>query len=358
MVARKTLFLTFFLCCTQLALFAQASDGLSHGISLYGEGRWRDAVLELRRVESTSNGNDEGEVLYWISLAEISAGDYEAAINDLDRLAKLSPPSDRSKEVPYHKGRALYYLGRYDEAIILLKTFGDSVPNSPLYPSSLYWVGECLYSLGRFSEARSVFSIILDRFRQSVKYEAASYRIALIDQKGREEELLRLLKWSHEESLKSVEEYQKRERSYEQAITAYQKRIAEMLKDTRLADLEEQVRELDTSIANLEGALTTSKDAEAKDQQRIKELESSLAAAKANEAKTAEDLVAAKAATAAALKKADALAAAAASVTSSIPAGSDAKMAKISRLLAMKAQALELKEALYERLVALEGASK
>jgi hypothetical protein len=35
-----------------------------------------------------------------------------------------------------------------------------------------------------------------------------------------------------------VEEYQRRERSYDQALMAYQKRIAEMLKDTRLSDLE------------------------------------------------------------------------------------------------------------------------
>jgi DNA repair exonuclease SbcCD ATPase subunit len=35
-----------------------------------------------------------------------------------------------------------------------------------------------------------------------------------------------------------MEEYERRERSYDQALSAYQKRIADMLKDTRLADLE------------------------------------------------------------------------------------------------------------------------
>ncbi|MHC6204703.1 hypothetical protein ACYULU_16100 [Breznakiellaceae bacterium SP9] len=56
-----------------------------------------------------------------------------------------------------------------------------------------------------------------------------------------------------------MEEYQRRERSYDQAIIAYQKRIAEMLKDTRLADLERsnalyknQLSEAENKIALLE----------------------------------------------------------------------------------------------------------
>ncbi|MDR2052305.1 MAG: hypothetical protein LBP80_02745, partial [Treponema sp.] len=61
---------------------------------------------------------------------------------------------------------------------------------------------------------------------------------ALINQKKIEVELLSILKWTHEESLKTVEEYQRRERTYDQAIIAYQKKIAEMLRDSHLAELE------------------------------------------------------------------------------------------------------------------------
>jgi chromosome segregation ATPase len=102
----------------------------------------------------------------------------------------------------------------------------------------------------------------MQEYPQSAKYEAASYRIALINQKKVEAELLNILKWSHEESLKTVEEYQRRERSYDQAIIAYQKRIADMLKDTRLADLESsnaqyrrQLAEAEERIALLEARL-------------------------------------------------------------------------------------------------------
>jgi tetratricopeptide (TPR) repeat protein len=105
-------------------------------------------------------------------------------------------------------------------------------------PAGLYWMGECLYSLGQLEAAQEFFLSIMNEFPYSVKYEAASYRVALISQKKIEAELLSILKWTHEESLKTVEEYQRRERSYDQAIIAYQKRIADMLKESRLADLE------------------------------------------------------------------------------------------------------------------------
>jgi len=65
-----------------------------------------------------------------------------------------------------------------------------------------------------------------------------------------ETELLSLLKWSHEESLKTMEEYQRRERSYDQALIAYQKRIADMLKNTRLADLENANAEYQKQLAS------------------------------------------------------------------------------------------------------------
>jgi TolA-binding protein len=113
-------------------------------------------------------------------------------------------------------------------------------------------MGECLYSLGLLDRAGELFLIITEEYSHSPKYEAASYRIALINQKKVETELLALLKWSHEESLKTMEEYQRRERSYDQALMAYQKRIADMLKDTRLSDLENENAQYRQMLASAE----------------------------------------------------------------------------------------------------------
>jgi tetratricopeptide (TPR) repeat protein len=235
---------------------------------LYGEGRWKEAVAELRQAQAEAMSiAQKGEALYWTALAGISDGNYEASVRDMDELARIDPGNPRVQELPYHRGRAFYYMGRYDDAVLLLKAYADRIPadtleNNARKSSACYWIGECLFSLGRLDEAADIFSLIVDQYPQSAKYEASTYRIALINQKKIEAQLLGIIKWSHEESLKTVEEYQRRERSYDQAIVAYQKRIAEMLKDTRLADLEDsnagygrRLSEAEARIASLETAL-------------------------------------------------------------------------------------------------------
>jgi tetratricopeptide (TPR) repeat protein len=232
----KNLFLFINICFIFTFSWAQSAkplNSLNQGIALYAEGKWQEAIAELRKAQEevepgTDANSKKAEILYWISLAEIGAGDYEAAMIDLDEITAIDPSSFWNLEVPYHKGRCLYFLGEFDNAIIVLNEYADAVTDSMKKASSFYWAGECLYSLGQFQLAQDVFYRIIDEFPQSVKYEAAKYRIALINQKKVEAELLAILKWSHEESLKTVEAYQRRERSYDQAIIAYQKRIADM----------------------------------------------------------------------------------------------------------------------------------
>jgi len=294
------------------------SASIQKGIELYGAGRWREAVVELRRSTATQGTNEQrAEALYWIALAELSAGEYESTLQDLDELAKTDPRSHRLEDVSYQKGRALYYLGRYDQAIVLFSAYADRVADGGRKSAALYWMGECLYSLGRLDSARSIFTTVVEKYPQSAKFEASSYRIALIDQKKIENELLKLLKWSHEESLKTVEEYQRRERTYEQAIIAYQKRIAEMLKDTRLADLEQSNGDLKKQLAETQAQL-----------------------AKANA-----DLAALQA-----QQKPPELTPAAA-----VPAAPVTDAAKMEKLLALKAAALDLKNQLLNRLGATDS---
>jgi tetratricopeptide (TPR) repeat protein len=221
-------------------------------------------------------------------------GDYEGALRDMEDLEKSDPGNRRIPELGYHKGRVLFFLGSYDKAVILLKNYADSIPGTPdsLPPedsarksAALYWVGECLYSMGLLDRAGELFLHITESYPQSAKYEAASYRLALINQKKVEAELLSLLKWSHEESLKTMEEYERREHSYDQALIAYQKRIADMLKDTRLADLEfsnaryrEQLAEAEDRIRILEEALRQNQAAPPRSlppEERLKALKSS-----------------------------------------------------------------------------------
>jgi TolA-binding protein len=238
------------------------SGGLQRGIQFYSEGRWQEAVIEFRRVQAGAPDREqEAEALYWTSLAELSAGAWEASLADMEALELIAGTGGRGGELPYHKGRVLYYLGRYDEAIVLLKSYADGVGegNDSRKSASLYWIGECLFSLGQLDRAEEVFTLITEEYPRSVKFEAANYRLALIKQKKIEAELLALLTLSHEESLKTMEEYKRRERTYDLALVAYQKRVAELLGNSRspapadagpadpeygnrLQDAEEQIR--------------------------------------------------------------------------------------------------------------------
>jgi TolA-binding protein len=258
--------LGFFITCPAVSQARAPGAGFQEGINLYGAGRWREAVVELRRFQGeTRDISQQAEALYWIALAELAAGEYEASVRDMDELERTDPSGPRAGEIPYHRGRSYYYLGRYDEAMILLKAYSDSLLQDDAgtrKSAALYWIGECLYAMGQLERAQEIFLLLTEQYPQSVKFEASSYRIALINQKKIESELLSLLKWSHEESLRTIEEYQRRERSYDQALIAYQKRIADMLKDTQIGELENanaeyrrQLSAAEERIAFLEASL-------------------------------------------------------------------------------------------------------
>ncbi len=250
---RKTLFILFFITVAFVLFSAEADTLLLQGKQSYARSEWQDAIFSLRRAASLSESAEaKGEAFYWLALSQIALGDWAGAWKDLEALSVLSPDHPRSLDSIYQRGRVLYYQAKYEDAISTLKTYTDLEKSEAKTAAAFYWVGESLFALGRLEDAKNIFAIIIERWPSSAKYEAAVYRMALIEQKAIEEELLTLLKWTHEESLKTFEDYKRRERSYEQAIVVYQKRSADMLKDTRLADLESENKGLRLRLAHLE----------------------------------------------------------------------------------------------------------
>ncbi|MDR1576578.1 MAG: tetratricopeptide repeat protein [Treponema sp.] len=250
------------------------------GINLYRESSWLEAAAELRAAQELAETRREwAEALYWVVLSELAASDYGSALRDMDDLEKRVPESGRNADMVYHRARAYYYLGYYDEAIVLFKKYADGAGEGgeSRKAAAMYWIGECLYSMGQLERAADFFTIVVDRYPGSVKYEAATYRLELVKQKKIESELLTMLKWSHEESLRTVEEYQRREKTYDQALNAYQKRLAEVLKDTQLTDLESanieyqrQLAEANERILDLEERLASVRSQGLPDELKVK----------------------------------------------------------------------------------------
>lgn len=266
----------------QIATGAKAN--LERGVELFGQEKYRDALDLFGKVMSDSRATAERpEAAYWSVLAYLAAGDQSTAGASIDAFISAYPNSPRVPDLLYQRGRIQYSKGDYEGALKVFSAFTAAAPSSDLLPSALYWSGECLYALGRLEEAERAFSAINRLYPSSVKVEAATYRLSLIGLEYRQRELLKLLTWSHEESLRSVEDFRRRERAYEASIALYQKQISDSKRgaasdqDKTIVDLRAQVADLGTKLAASEAKLASS-------QAEAEALKASLAAAQASAA--------------------------------------------------------------------------
>lgn len=268
------LFSALFMLASGLALFAeQSADGnalLHKGQSLFQDGDYSGALSEFQDITGNPSYADlQGDASYWSSLALIALGRLDEADKVLEHFLLSYPNNKNIPEAAYQKGRLLYLQGEYDKAIQVLYTFIEAYKTNPFVANAYYWIGDSLYSTGHFGEAKRVFLTILQNYPTSYKVEAARYKVSLINLRGREIELLRLLKWSHEEALRAQHAYQTREQAYQQALIAYQRRLAALARsqsassaqpsgaaeatsqEQGIADLNRQIAQLQQEMKNL-----------------------------------------------------------------------------------------------------------
>jgi tetratricopeptide (TPR) repeat protein len=213
---------------------AQFTRRYQNGTQLYRLSRYQEAAIEFRRAqEIAGNANDKSAALYWVILSQLAYSDFGSAIRDMEELEKTSPNSPYTRDMLYHRGRVYYNQGFFEEALYFLNKYNQSTTDSDRVSAerraaSFFWMGECLYAMGQFEEAEKFYAWVIARYTESPKVEAAAYRVDLIKQKKIESELLALLQWSHEEALRTSEDYQRTIRTYEYTLNMYQRRIAEL----------------------------------------------------------------------------------------------------------------------------------
>ncbi len=222
--------LTVFLCLTPPLLQAQSSgpsSDIKEGIDLFRDGRYDKAIQFLRTfLQNTPYDTQKAAAYLLLAKSYIAIGSLDEAEKNLEYYIAHYPRAADIQEALYQKGRLLFMQEDFENSVQALQSFLATYPRSTFVPSAWFWIGESLYGLGRLDEAQSAYRKILTDYPSSVKVEAAQYKVSLIQLTQKEVELARLLKWSHEEFLKSTEEFQARERTYQQAIEAYQKRLA------------------------------------------------------------------------------------------------------------------------------------
>ena len=218
----------------QESVQAQYTRRFQNGNRFYNELRMVEAAAEFRSAQEIAlNHEDRVQALYWVILTELALADYGSAIRDMDELNRIAPNSEFTKDMVYHRARAYFNQGYFEDALALFKRFSDSISSNDTEKAeqkaaAFFWMGECLYFMGQFQDAQRFYSWVISTYPFSPRVEVSSYRLDLIKQKKIESELLALLRWSHEESLRISEEYQRKMRTYEHILNSYQRRIAEL----------------------------------------------------------------------------------------------------------------------------------
>lgn len=187
------------------------------------------------QVNAQNTYNEEDfDVLYKNALQYMAQEQYENAAWNWEELEKI----EKSSHAPLYQGQTYYHLGRYNEAVAKLTEYLNQ--SGEVYSEeALYWIGECLFAMGQFDKAKLIFLNFMKDYAQSIKAEKVKYRLDLIEHKKILDELLELLHWSHEESLRAVNSYQKQERFYEQTINNLQQTINGLQK--QISDLKKEI---------------------------------------------------------------------------------------------------------------------
>lgn len=239
---------------------AAVNAALSAGVEAFGAERYRDALDRFASVLADPKASEvRPTAAYWSILSYLALGDQAAAESAIDSYLATWPEGDRAPDLMYQKGRILYQKGGYEGALTTFSSFIAMSPGHSLVPSALYWGAECLFALGRLEDADKVFKSVVDRYPTSVKVEAANYKRGLIALESRERELLKLLSWSHEESIRAADDFRSREKTYEDALDAYQRQLTEAKQALSMRgdspELKAQVADLQSRLAAAQASL-------------------------------------------------------------------------------------------------------
>lgn len=250
---------------------AQSGEDLfNSAIGNFQENRYSQSLAEFRQLLLDPQYSSlRGDAYFWIAKVLIAQERIQDAERNLNFFLNNFQENKNYPEGLYQRGRILYLKAEYESAVLAFSDFINSNPSSPFVANAYYWTGEALFHLGQLDESEKMFSAVLEEFPTSFRVEAARYRLAVITMSRREQELLKLLQWTQEESIRTIEEFRKSEQEYEETIETYRRRMA------RNADevYAEEIRELIDEVSILENEQTSLQQTIDSQQNEIRRLE-------------------------------------------------------------------------------------
>ena len=231
----------------------------------YNEGRYQQAVDNFKLIVLSPYFSDYYAIGHFmLAKGYLALNNNKKAAEHNEYFLLNYKDHPYYQEAYYLKGLILFRQGDFNNAIQVCEDFLARYPTSQFVPSAYFVIGEALYNLGQLDRAMKIYQYIIEKYPSSNRLEASQFRVALIGFKRREQELLKLLKWSYEDSLKTIEDYKLKEATYEQALAAYQKQLAESASsptldvkglEVKLAESALRIQELEAKIKKLEAEL-------------------------------------------------------------------------------------------------------
>lgn len=261
MKAKTWLILLCALTATSVVAQQEPPAELISALEAFQRAAYGEALISLEAGEADGSEAWRGHFLFWQARTLMAANAFNEAADRFDLFLTQFDDHPYTEEANYQRARLFYLTQEFQSSIDQFARFMDTYPQSQFFANALYWTGEGLFSLGNIDEAERFFAEVTERYPRSFRVEAARYRLDVIELSRRENELLTLLQWSHEEYLSALESFQNRERTYQEALRSYRARLASLATDdfedeilglnARIEELEEEVLDKDVTIFQL-----------------------------------------------------------------------------------------------------------
>jgi TolA-binding protein len=124
---------------------------------------YREAVRLYTALLDDPEAGDREQVLYQLSRAQDGAGEGNAALASLDRLAVDHPAGRNADEAQFRRGETYFVRQDYPAAEAAYGAVLKAGSASPFYEQSLYKHGWALFKQGRHEEGLASFLPLLDR---------------------------------------------------------------------------------------------------------------------------------------------------------------------------------------------------
>ena len=186
-------------------------------ITMFRQGKNQEVIDLLQEIINTKTKNDKNfqtrikEVYYWLGKTYIRCNKFEEAKKNLEYYMANFKNFGENYEDAYYENAMMYYTEKkYQTAVDLFTNFLKEFPDSRITAKVCYQIGESLYELSLYDDSLIYFKTLTDNYPTSNYYEAATFRVKLIESRKNELVLQNLLKWSQEQFLANRDSFLKK----------------------------------------------------------------------------------------------------------------------------------------------------